>query len=617
MIMPGIFGGFGCRPELYKTLRSHIEDIWGECESFSLPNVFLGAHAFSGASALHVTADGLHFAVDGESSLYRNAHQFAQKGEPILFRLQNNEIELGVGCKGNVAIVDQHNQILHLATEWTGNFPLYFTEVEGGLLFSSFLRPLARVVKATTDPVGIIQFIRYSASYEGRTCYKGIHRLMAGQHLVFESNSKRLRVNEISKAHVGYVDGVEFGELRKRVWETFQRAIRRCLKSDSRHALMSSAGWDSRLLLAGMRDYIDSARLQGYSHGDINSRELSIVKHMFEALDTHLHLEPLESSMYDLEALQRGFDRAENVVHPFWHRAGVRLSEAGVDCVSAGIFGEVIGGHHGIVYIVGGWDRNRFIAQRLFGCRSKIASKDKTDSPDVYKLLCARDFKKPWYVRSEYWNAIPNINEEINADIEKSIHRYKRRGINYAHQLLEAWTAEYIGAQSWGTQLLSCRAHLNIAIPLGDQELFCLASQIPISLKIPNIITRALVQDHAPELLHFPTAATLVPAEFPITVQEISRLIRQVITTASWKTTVATRCLLRPKFFGWDNFEFLRDGKAFNAVVDNLKSNIVDKSAILERINKLSSIKWEQSADYMQAFNYVMMKIYSTDLMLR
>jgi hypothetical protein len=615
--MPGIFGGYGCQPELFENLRSHIEGIWGKCESLSLPNVFLGGHAFGDASALYVTRDRYHFAVDGEKALYTNAHRFAEKGEPALLRFQDNQLELGVCCKGNVAVVDQDNQILHLATEWTGNFPLYFAEVKGGLLFSSFLRPLARVVKAMPDPVGVIQLMRYCANYEGRTCYKGIRRLMAGQNLVFESNSKRLRVNEISKAHLDYVDEVELGELIQRVWGTFQSAIQRCLESSSRHALMSSGGWDSRLLLAGMREHIDSSRLQGYSHGDIRSRELSIVKRMFEALDIHLHLEPLDSSMYDLETLQKGFDRVESAVHPFWHRAGVRLSEAGVDCVSAGTFGEVIGGHHGMGYIVKGWNRNRFIARRLFGSRSKLASKDKTDWSNVYQLLCARDSNRPWYVRSEYWNAIPNINEEINADIEKSIQRYERRGIHNSHQLLEAWTAEYVGAQSWGIQLLCCRAHLNIASPLADQEFFCLASQIPISLKVPNIITRALVQDHAPELLHFPTAASLVPAEFPIIAQEMTRLVRQMITTVSWKTAVATRGFLRPKFFGWDNFEFLRDGKVFNAIVNDLKSDIVDKNVILDHIHKLNGMKWKESVDYMQGISYTMMQIYSADLMLR
>ena len=109
-----------------------------------------------------------------------------------------------------------------------------------------------------------------------------------------------------------------------------------------------------------------SARLQGYSHGDINGRELSIVKQIFKALNINVHLEPLESSMYDLETLQKGFDRVENVVHAFWHRAGVRLSEAGVDCVSSGIFGEVIAGRHGMGYLIRGWDRKRFVAPKGF-----------------------------------------------------------------------------------------------------------------------------------------------------------------------------------------------------------------------------------------------------------
>jgi hypothetical protein len=182
--MPGIFGGYGCRPELYETLRRHIEGIWGECESVSLPNGFLGGHAFGDASALHVTSGGYDFAVDGERELYRNARRFAQNNEPALFRFQGNKLELGVSCKGNVAIVDQDHQILHLATELTGNFPLYFTEVDGGLLFSSLLRPLAKVVEARTDPIGTIEFLWDTVNYEGRTCYKEIRRLMAGQHLV-------------------------------------------------------------------------------------------------------------------------------------------------------------------------------------------------------------------------------------------------------------------------------------------------------------------------------------------------------------------------------------------------------------------------------------------------
>ena len=160
--MPGIFGGFGCKQEQYEALNNSFKSIWGECESISLPNGFIGGHAFSKDSALHVTREGLHFAVDGENSLYKNASQFAQKGEPSLFQLQKYRLEPGVCCKGNVAMVDKDNNTLYLATEWTGSFPLYYTRVEDGLLFSSHLRPLSKIVSATPDPIGIIQAMKFA-----------------------------------------------------------------------------------------------------------------------------------------------------------------------------------------------------------------------------------------------------------------------------------------------------------------------------------------------------------------------------------------------------------------------------------------------------------------------
>ena len=152
--MPGMFGGIGCNQERYETLKSWFADTWNNCEVFAFNKGLLGAHAFDNLSALHVTSEGLHFAVDGEDSLYRNATCFAQKAEPQLFRAQNNEIRLSAYCKGNVAIIEQDKQVIYLAVDWSGIFPLYYTIFEGGLLIISHLKPLSKVIGAPPDPVG-------------------------------------------------------------------------------------------------------------------------------------------------------------------------------------------------------------------------------------------------------------------------------------------------------------------------------------------------------------------------------------------------------------------------------------------------------------------------------
>jgi len=616
--MPGIFGGLGCKPEQYEALRSSFADIWGGCESKSVPNGFLGGHAFAEASALHVTTGGLNFAVDGEDSLYRSAYRFAQKGEPSLFRLKDNELELMVMCKGNLAIVDQDNQVLHLATEWTGCFPLYYAKLDGGLLFSSHLRPLAKVVGAMPDPIGIVQFMKYAHILAGRTQFKEIRRLLMGQALVYESICNRLRVYEISKAWMDSVDELKFGEIVKRSWITWKNAVGRCLESNQQHALMASAGWDTRLLLSAFREHIATSNLRGYSHGDLKSRELSIARRIFQALGIKHQLEPLDSGLYDLGALQRGFDRVENIVYPYWHRAGVRLAEAGIDCVSAGILGEVIGGQHGMILLLGGWNKLRFLASQLLHMRSNRAFEDEIDISCVYNFLHLDHLDKPWYVESEYWDTIPNIKEEINADIEESLDRLKVRGVKNADQLIEAYTTEYIGSQEWGAQLLSCRANLNIAIPFGDQEMLSLSSRIPVALKIRNSLNQAILRRYAPELLHFPCAASSVNAGWPIAVQETTRLVRRMFENVSWKIYSATHGYLRPKSLGWDNFEFLRDSKALQTLVHNLRNDIFDRNGIEKHItNRLMRVESKQSLYFLASLQEQVMKIYSTDLMLR
>ena len=610
--MPGIFGGIGSGIERYDQLRKLFTATWGECEVFKASNILLGGHSFDNSS-LHVMLK-LCFAVDGESALYRNATLFAKNGKPSLFQLQNNEVVPETDCKGNIAIFDQENHVLHLATEWTGSFPLYYAKFNGGLVFSSHLKHLAKVISAKADPVGIIEFMRYGYTLAGRTHFKEIHRLLPGQAIVYEAINNRLRVYETSRIWVTQLEGVKIDDIIECVWLTMGDAIRRCLDIDQRHAIMASAGWDSRLLLAAIRGHIEAYRLQGFSHGDVQSRELSIVAHIFENLNIKCHLEPLDNDLYNLQVLQRGFDRVENVIFPYWHRAGVLLSEAGAKSVTAGVFGEVIGGHYGKSMLMGNWEKMAFVASKLLNRGNAVPSKSKEELSAVYDFLRLDHIVKPWYVQPDYWASIPDIREEINADIEKVLHRIEARGIKNADQFIEAYITETRATQYIMAQLLSCRASLDIANIFGDQGLFSLASQIPLPFKIHNTLTQAVLRKYAGNFLYFPTAAILVSAKTPVFIQELTRIFRVVCTNMSWKAHSYTHGYFKPRFLGWDNFEFLRNGKTLLQLVDNFNNDIVDKKAIEDLIEKVIKFKWKGQ---LHDLSNQLMKIYTTDLMQR
>ena len=91
----------------------------------------------------------------------------------------------------------------HLATEWTGSFPLYYVVVDGGLLFSSRLRPLARIAGASLDLVGILEVLERYSTLAGRTHFEEIRRLLPGQILRYEPGSGRLSVRETSALWAG------------------------------------------------------------------------------------------------------------------------------------------------------------------------------------------------------------------------------------------------------------------------------------------------------------------------------------------------------------------------------------------------------------------------------
>lgn len=612
--MPGIFGGLGCNPERYQALRDYFSSIWGGCESLSTSNGILGGHAFAKTLALHVIGQGLLFAVDGEESLYRNALRLPQRQEPPLFRLQDNKLELDVTCKGNVAILDRENQILHLAVDWTGSFPLYYARVDGGLLFSSHLRPLAKVIDAAPDAIGILEFLRYAYILAGRSYFRGIRRLLPGQALAFELSCDQLRVYETSQAWKGYMSNVELEEIIERAWVTMGKAIQRSLDSEHEHALMTSAGWDSRLLLAGIRKHIDISKLHGFSHGDLQSREIFIAKQIYKASGIQYQLEPLDSSLYEVHALQEAFNRVENVVYPHWHRAGVRLKVAGINCVTAGLFGELIGGHYNKGYFLTPWKKMNFVASELSDQKNNAMAKSYEEASIVHDFLSLKDFNKPWYVQPNYWASIPNTREAINTDIKTVLDRLQTRDVRDMNQLFEAYLCEFHAAQCIAAQLLSCRAEMDIALPFGDQEVLCLSSRIPLSCKIHNSLSQAMLHRYAPDLLRFPTAAVLASAKSPIFIQEATRLLRKIYEDVNWRIYFSTHGYLKPTSLGWCNFEFLRGHQALQILIDDLKSDIFDKKSLETLMQRAMRFEWK---DYFHKLSEQIMIIYTTDLMLR
>jgi hypothetical protein len=576
--MPGLFGAIGCDPHLRESLQRRFSAPWEDCETVRLPNGIIGGHSFHPSRALHALEDGTHFALDGEKSIYK------VETRPFKF---SPTLELSTTCKGNVAIAT--NNLWYLATDWSGSFPLYYAHTPSGILFCSRLRPLAQILCPRLDIVGLRQFLHETYMLSGRTFYNGISRLMPGQVLTYDPFYNRSSIAETSKAWVG----LELSSPSE-MWTGLMEAVSRSLDKNSRNAVMMSGGWDSRTLLAAAKNYLGADQLLAYYHGGNDSLEGKIAKEVCLSLGVKFHFEPLSMALFDLDRLRRGFNRTETVVFQEWHRAGLLLSTFGIDCVSSGVFGEIMGGHYSRTMLDNGPRKLLTFLMQALGRNSSMSN--------IFDAFRIQELVTPWSVNPEVWGNIEELENAMNGDIESSLKRFVDRGVQTSDQLVEAFITEHRGSQYINSQMLSCRAYLDVSIPFADREFFAQASRIPITAKLHNALNRRVLHQSSPAILRFPTAAAPVPASMPILVQELSRLLRHIFEK---------RVKLSP--VGWWDWEFLRNDSILNAIVDDLELDLWNKKAIRQRVAGLQRNRRESIGLLLQRI----LILYTVDLMLR
>ena len=626
-IVPGIFGGVGCPPACLEALSRDHSAIWGETHPLSPGGGALGGHAHGGARAAYRLPDGTCFAVDGEAAIYVAARDVAERWKEqknALFSLDSEGCSTSARCKGNIVLVDPISGAWFVAVEPAGAFPLFYTRAAGGLLFSSLLRPLAGALAliggVRPDMTAIVEVMRKDYMLAGRTHFEGILRLLPGQILRYDPELDRMRVSETSDMWVGVDRSPESTPDREAelCWETLDDALGRCLVDDQRAALMMSAGWDSRTLLAAMAGRFEPGSLLCYSHGDLESREMAITSRIAEVSGMPLRREPLTADEFAPENLAQGFPRIENAAFPEWQRAGEILADLGVTCVTSGVYGEVIGGHYGSVTLHRGMRKITALGSELIRRRHPQQDLTPLNLPVVRDLVRIGQPEKPWFMAQDTWEGIPTLQEEMDADLEGDLSRLIDRGILTSEQLIEAYLTEHRAAQNISAQPLSCRANVDVTLPFADRELLRMGGRLPMGLKIQNSLNLQMLGNHAPRLAAPPTAATLVPASAPIVVQEASRLVRRIYESNRWRLHFASRGGLSQPRTGWWQLEFLRGGAVFAAILDDLRMDIWDRGEIRKRIAdnaaNRATLDWRSPTALLAQH---MLRISTVDRMLR
>lgn len=611
--MPGMFGAFNCSLGTAEGLRNKFLAVWPTAESHTTHGGVIGAHAFQNSAVLK---DGQRIiAFDGEAQMYRDAwKQMSQPAVPW-FEISSGRLTLSELFTGNVAIYEHQHRSIHLASDWSGAFPLYYASFNGGLLFSSHLRPLIHVLDGPTDDIGILEYLGSGYSLAGRTMVSGIHRLRPGQTLAFHLTSGKCELSDGNHPSGSLSDAsTERHPVSiESLWEALHLNTVRSVPENLPHALMFSGGWDSRTMLPSIVERVGYRNLTAYSHGDVTSREIRIASRICSSLGLSHIVQPISAETLDIGLIRQQFNKVETAIFPHWHRAGKILAEAGISSASAGVYGEILGGHYGPTFVGTHGQRIRALLASLFGASLKGAGIAADSVEDAASLLRVGKLRRNWYFSRDFWDSIEAPDQQINADVETVLQRYVSRGVVSTFGLLEAYFSEYRAAQRVAAQLLSCRANLDVSFPLVGNPLLEQLSSVPMEKKIHNQLNQRLLKYGAPELLKYPMAATLLRANRPIILQEASRGLRKGIEKLQQGLHGIAGGIVPQPHYGWVNFEFLRTSDLLEEVAADLQLGIWDRDQIREVV---SATRQSPDKPMHPLFDQIM-KIYSADLMLR
>jgi len=601
--MPGFHG---CLPRTAHghALADDFARVWSGATPVESANGVAGAHTHGVHPAVHVLRDGSQLLVDGDVRFLGWARAAAQ--DPAI--VWNAAPPPELPCAGSWVWLSADGRSCRLGTDGTGTFPIYYAERDGALLFCTLLGPLARALSAPADPVGVAEYILHDYTLADRTMRKGVRRLLAGQVLSFAEGG-RATIEETSRLWVG-LESAPTEQLVDQAWSQLCAGIDATLGAAPRLALMMSAGWDSRLILAAL---LASGKREwtAFTHGDARARELRTIDAMCRASAVPWRCETLGPLPFEAAFLRGVMARTECILFPPWSRAGSLLAADGTTAIAAGTYGEVLGGHYSPAGLVQGGRRGLEVLRSWLP-----ASTDSADASEGAERIRAqfqlRHQRKPRFVQRAFLEQDGPVALAMDADLARDVERLRARGITRQEQLVEAFISEHRGTQYINGQALAARAWLDVSLPFADRALLELASRVPLAAKVQNAFHRRILARRAPELLRHPTAAVWVPASSPILVQEVSRVGRWLVEKARWRMSAASRGRIAPDTSGWWNFEFLRGGDAFRAMSADLTGELWDRGEVERWIRDVADY-----TDRRPVYPDILLKAYAVDLALR
>ncbi len=222
---------------------------------------------------------------NGEIWNYRKLRgELQAKGH--LFRTQSDSEtiihayeEYGVNCVARLhgmfgfAIWDNARKRLLLARDRAGKKPLYYTRVDGDLIFASEIKALLHHphVKREADTQAIADFLSVRYVPGPATLFAGIYKVQPGHWLLYENGS--LRIERYWDFTFGETERRPINEYIEGIQTHIRRAVAERMMADVPVGAMLSGGVDSSIVTGIMSELTDhkvKTFAVGFDHPDYN-----------------------------------------------------------------------------------------------------------------------------------------------------------------------------------------------------------------------------------------------------------------------------------------------------------------------------------------------------------
>lgn len=153
-----------------------------------------------------------------------------------------------------IAVWDRRDQSLSLVRDQQGIKPLYWHQLNGGIEWASEVRTLAASASALPKGIAVHEYLRFGAPITA-PIVDGVNEVVPGTVLRFDSRGVSLRhfTEPVSRPRIARgFDGR--GDLRPDPATALATAIGRHARADRPVAVFLSGGFDSALLVKGLRD---------------------------------------------------------------------------------------------------------------------------------------------------------------------------------------------------------------------------------------------------------------------------------------------------------------------------------------------------------------------------